>query len=195
MIETVVTAREDIPGNRRLVAYVVPAGSRGEDKESGSWDSSDLRKYLAGKLPDYMVPGAFVLMNELPLTPNGKVDRKALPAPDAATFTQDRVYDPPTNEQEATLAEIWSKVLRLDKVGINDDVFELGGDSLLIFQIVTRASQSGLGIKPRQIFEHRTIAGVVKALSDEGSNGKIWVPAIVPASRDAFRKKRTSLTA
>ena len=154
-----------------------------------------LRKFLAAKLPDYMIPAAFVVLDELPLTPNGKVDRKALPAPDAATFSQDRTYDPPTNDQEVTLAAIWSKVLRLDRVGINDDIFELGGDSLLIFQIVTRALQAGLGVKPKQIFEHRTISAVVKALKAEGSNGQAWAPAIVPASRDAFRKKRTSLTA
>ncbi len=156
--------------------------------------AADLRKYLTGRLPDYMVPSAFVMMEDLPLTPNGKIDRKALPAPDAATFTQDRVYDPPTNEQEATLAEIWAKVLRLDKVGINDDVFELGGDSLLIFQIVTRATQSGLQIKPKQIFEHRTVAGIVNALGKEGKTiERVAAPSISRASRESARVSRSTL--
>src|SRR5215471_4275280 len=104
-----------------------------------------------------MIPAAFVTVDALPLTPNGKIDRKALPAPDFSAFVQDRVYAPPTNDDEATLAQIWEKVLRLDRVGVNDDIFEIGGDSLLIFQIITRAVQAGLEIKPKQMFEHRTI--------------------------------------
>ena len=181
VVTNVVAAREETPGTKRLVAYVVPTvGSNGHAEELGDvnsywekqWNTklstqnlgADLRKYLAAKLPDYMVPAAFVMMDELPLTLNGKVDRKALPAPDASTFTQDRVYAPPTNEQEAALAEIWAKVLRLDKVGINDDVFELGGDSLLIFQIATKASLVGIKLSPKQIFQHRTIRGITQAL-------------------------------
>lgn len=157
--------------------------------------AADLRKYLAGRLPDYMVPAAFVMMDELPRTPNGKIDRKALPAPDATTFTQGRTYDPPTNDQEATLAEIWAKVLRLDKVGINDDVFELGGDSLLIFQIVTRATQSGFRIKPKQVFEHRTVAGIVKALSTNGKTTEtVAAPSISRASRESARVRRSTLS-
>jgi hypothetical protein len=169
-------------------------GNNPANKLSNQNIAADLRKYLSDKLPDYMLPAAFVMMDELPLTPNGKVDRNALPAPDASTYTQGRVYDPPTNEKETALAEIWSKVLRLDKVGINDDVFELGGDSLLIFQIVTRATQSGLPIKPKQIFEHRTIAGIVKDLSGEGKiQEMIAAPEIARASREAVRKKRSSI--
>jgi len=165
-------------------------GNNPADKLSTQNLVPDLRKYLSGKLPDYMIPAAFVTMNTLPLTPNGKVDRKALPAPDASTFTQGRGYTAPTNEQEAALAEIWAKVLRLDKVGINDDVFELGGDSLLIFQIVTRATQSGFRITPKQIFEHRTIAQIVNALSASGSRvEKPQSTGIARASREAFRKR------
>ncbi len=171
-------------------------GNNPADKLSTQNFAADLRKYLASKLPDYMVPAAFVVMDDLPLTPNGKVDRKALPAPDTSTFTQDRIYDPPTNEEELTLTEIWSKILRLDKVGINDDVFELGGDSLLIFQIVTRATQSGLRITPKQVFEHRTVAGIVKALSADGKPKEVVSgPSIARVSREANRVTRSALGA
>jgi amino acid adenylation domain-containing protein len=156
-------------------------------------NSSELRKYLAGRLPEYMVPAVFVTMEELPLTPNGKVDRKALPAPDASILTQDRVYDPPTNEQEAAMAEIWSKVLRLEKVGINDDVFELGGDSLLIFQIVTRSIQSGFSIKPKDIFEHRTISRISNALAASGGRAEgVQIPQIKRVSRGTLRLRRSA---
>jgi amino acid adenylation domain-containing protein len=156
--------------------------------------ATELRKYLASKVPDYMVPAAFVMMNTLPLTPNGKVDRKVLPAPDAPTFIEGRPYAPPTNESESALAEIWAKVLRLERVGINDDVFELGGDSLLIFQMVTRATQAGLRITPKQVFEHRTVARVVKAVSAGGDKvDRPTVPAIARVSRETFRKDRTQV--
>jgi hypothetical protein len=169
-------------------------GNNPANKLSTQNFAADLRKYLSGTLPDYMIPAAFVVLDDLPLTPNGKVDRLALPAPDTSTFTGDRVYDPPTNEEEMTLTEIWSRVLRLDKVGINDDVFELGGDSLLIFQIVTRATQSGLRITPKQVFENRTIAGIVKSLSrDEKPLEKIAGPSIARVSREANRVKRSAL--
>ncbi|MGH9947840.1 MAG: phosphopantetheine-binding protein, partial [Pyrinomonadaceae bacterium] len=157
-------------------------------KLSSQNTAAELRKFLSGKLPDYMVPAAFVMLDELPLTPNGKIDRKALPAPDTSTFTQDRVYDPPTNELELTLSEIWSKVLRLDMVGINDDIFELGADSLLIFQIVTRAMQSGLVIKPRDIFENRTISRIASSipLDIKAGNGSTTTIKRLPRRAIAF---------
>ena len=156
--------------------------------------TTDLRKHLNSRLPDYMVPAAFVVMDALPLTPNGKVDRKALPAPDANTFSMGRDYAPPTNELETALSEIWSKVLRLDRVGVNDDVFELGGDSLLIFQIVTRAMQTGLQMTAKQVFEHRTIAGIAKFLGSQKQKVQKPQPlAILHAPREAFRKKRSTI--
>jgi amino acid adenylation domain-containing protein len=173
---------------RRLDEY----GNNPANKLSTQSLAPELRKYLAEKLPDYMVPAAFVIMDSLPLTPNGKVDRKALPAPDASTFTQDRVYDPPTSKQEAALSEIWSKVLRLDRVGINDDIFELGGDSLLIFQVVTRADQQGIKMSPRQVFQHRTIAGLAQALEEESMFAQKALPAIRPMAREAVRRKSSS---
>ncbi len=154
--------------------------------------ASDLRKHLSGRLPEYMVPAAFVVMDEFPLTPNGKIDRNALPAPDTSAISQGRTYDPPTTEDELALTEIWSKVLRLDRVGINDDVFELGGDSLLIFQIVTRATQSGIRITPKHVFEHRTVAGIINALSADGKPlEKAEATSISRVSRDSARAKRS----
>jgi ubiquinone/menaquinone biosynthesis C-methylase UbiE len=169
-------------------------GNNPADKLSKQNLSSDVRKYLSGRLPDYMVPAFFVILDKLPLSPNGKVDRKALPEPDASMLTQDRAYDPPTNEQEAALAEIWAKVLKLERVGINDDVFELGGDSLLIFQIVTRATHSGFPIKPKQIFEHRTISRIVDALGANGNKTEnAAAPRIERISRGAVRFQRSGL--
>lgn len=182
--------------HRPLQKQIDEYGNNPADNLSIQNLAADLRKHLSSTLPDYMVPAAFVMMDEFPLTPNGKVDRKALPAPDASTFMQDRIYDPPTNDEELTLSEIWSKVLRLDKVGINDDVFELGGDSLLIFQIVTRATQSGFSITPKHIFEHRTVAGIVRAISADGKPAeRVARPSIPRVSRESSRIKRSALGA
>lgn len=191
----VVSAREDSPGDKRLVAYVVPNagddtvaeyGNNPGNKLSGQQLAAYMREYLSARLPDYMVPTAFVMMDELPLTPNGKMDRKSLPAPDALTFTQDRLFSPPTNQKEAALAEIWAKVLRLDKVGINDDIFELGGDSLLIFQIVARSSQSSISLKPKDIFQHRTISRIAEVIQSDGQHSTALVNTITKLPRTAI---------
>ncbi|HVR99451.1 MAG TPA: condensation domain-containing protein, partial [Thermoanaerobaculia bacterium] len=146
--EAVVVARESASGDRRLVAYVVG--------DSAVVSEGRLRQVLRGRLPDYMVPSAFVMLTALPLTPNGKVDRKALPAPEQAG-ARERYLAPRTREEEL-LAAIWAQVLRLPRVGVNDNFFELGGDSILSVQIVTRARQAGLLFTVRQIFEHQTVA-------------------------------------
>ncbi|WP_414542081.1 amino acid adenylation domain-containing protein [Nostoc sp. CCY0012] len=155
--ETVVIVREDNPGDKRLVAYIVPA--------TGNFDSANnselipqLRQYLKARLPQYMVPSAFVLLEKLPLTPNGKIDRKALPIPDAARPELPTVFIAPRTSIEETLVQIWTETLRLKKVGINDNFFELGGDSILSLQIIAKAKQAGLQLTPKQIFEYQTIA-------------------------------------
>ncbi|MCO6509298.1 MAG: amino acid adenylation domain-containing protein [Aridibacter famidurans] len=177
----------------RVQKRISDYGNNPANSLSGKNLVSELRKHLSKRLPDYMLPSAFVLIDKLPLTPNGKVDRKALPAPDASTFAQAREYDPPRNDREAALAEIWSKVLRIEKVGINDDIFEIGGDSLLIFQIVTRATQAGIQIKPKQVFEHRTVAGIVRAISGEPeTRSPAEVPAIMRARREEIRYEQPS---
>src|SRR5262249_10062804 len=132
---------------KRLVAYLVT-------KERA--DASDLRAFVGGRLPEYMVPSAFVVLERLPLTKNGKLDRRALPPPE---FHRTKgQFAPPRNAVEETLAQIWANVLGLDRVGIHDNFFELGGDSILSIQIIARANQAALRLSPRQLFQHQTIA-------------------------------------
>jgi amino acid adenylation domain-containing protein/non-ribosomal peptide synthase protein (TIGR01720 family) len=171
--ESVVMAREDVPGDKRLVAYVVPNKTTDHrpqttdlEKEEGlgSWVlglgsfSSELRQYVKAKLPEYMVPTAFVVMDALPLTPNGKVDRRALPAPEASRRELAEEFVAPRTAVEEVLARIWAEVLRLERVGVQDNFFELGGDSILSIQIIARANEAGLRLTAQQMFQHQTIA-------------------------------------
>ncbi|KAA5835174.1 amino acid adenylation domain-containing protein [Saccharopolyspora hirsuta] len=137
--------REDTPGDKRLVAYVVPGGARPEPAE--------LRSFTATRLPDYMVPSAFVLLDELPLLPNGKVARKELPAPD---FVASSGAAPRTRREEV-LCGLFAEILRVPSVGIDDGFFELGGDSILSLQLVSRSRREGLAISPQDVFRLRTV--------------------------------------
>jgi acyl carrier protein len=152
--QAVVLAREDTPGDKRLVAYVVTT--------NGSTISThDLRSFLQHKLPDYMVPSAFVFLESLPLTPNGKIDRKALPALDHSRPELDDTFAAPRTAVEEILANIWAVVLNLDGVGIHDNFFHLGGHSLLATQVVSRIRSSfGFDLPLREIFEAPTIAAL-----------------------------------
>ncbi|HEY2736964.1 MAG TPA: amino acid adenylation domain-containing protein, partial [Thermoanaerobaculia bacterium] len=148
--EAVVIARSDRPdgsaGDPRLVAYLV--GDPQADAE--------LRRLLGERLPDYMVPAAFVTLDALPLTPNGKVDRKALPAPQRQGAGESSLA--PHTPAEETLAGIWAEVLGRERVGVHDNFFELGGDSILSIQVVSRARQAGLQLSPRDLFQNQTVA-------------------------------------
>ncbi|APR84357.1 Malonyl CoA-acyl carrier protein transacylase [Minicystis rosea] len=175
--ESVVLAREDEPGEKRLVAYLVL-------RAGAAPTIADLRAFVKHKLPDVMVPAAFVLLDALPLTDNGKVDRRALPAPEegerAATGTE---YVAPEGRVEDALAAIWAAVLRLEKVSVRDNFFELGGDSILSIQIVTRAAEAGITITPRQIFLHQTIAELATAAGTtsavEAEQGPVTGPVLL----------------
>jgi amino acid adenylation domain-containing protein/non-ribosomal peptide synthase protein (TIGR01720 family) len=147
--EVVVLAREDSPGEKRLVAYVV-------GKEGPAPSGSELRGFVRERLPEYMVPSAFMALEALPLTPNGKVDRRALPAPEGRGMAEG--YVPPCTPTEELLAGIWAEVLRQERVGRHDNFFALGGDSILSIQIVARAQQAGLQLTPKQLFQHQSIA-------------------------------------
>jgi len=149
VFQTVVIAREDIPGQKRLVAYIVPHQPPATNDE--------LRDFLKQKLPNYMVPSAFVLLEALPMTPNRKVDYRALPAPDLSRNAEDNFVAPQTLIEQR-LAAIWSEILRLEQVGIHDNFFELGGDSILSIQVISRAQQAGIQIAPKQLFKYQTIA-------------------------------------
>ncbi len=144
------------PGARRLVAYLVP-----RDAGAPARSVAELRAFAGERLPEHMVPAAFVRVLALPLTANGKLDRRALPAPEAGARPEvGETFVAPGTAAEEALAHIWASVLRLDRVGIHDNFFVVGGDSILSIQIVARARQAGLLLTPRQIFQHPTVAGL-----------------------------------
>lgn len=169
--ETVVLAQEDRWGNKRLIAYFVP--------HQRTFVVSELRNFLKQKLPEYMIPSAFVPLKKLPLTANGKVDRQALPdlVREAWRMTSQtrpelaETFAPPRSFVEETIAKIWSQVLQIDQVGIHDNFFELGGDSIMTIQIAARANQAGIQITPKQLFENPTVAGLaaVASISSPGA--------------------------
>lgn len=146
--EAVVVALEATPGNKRLVAYYTCA------EAGGHIEAETLRSHLAAKLPEYMVPGAFVRLEELPLTVNGKLDRKALPAPDMDSYGAGE-YEEPQGETESRLAEIWAEVLKVGRVGRHDNFFDLGGHSLLVIRVASRLRQTfSLDLTIRDLFNH-----------------------------------------
>ncbi|MEO8898571.1 MAG: amino acid adenylation domain-containing protein [Candidatus Dormibacter sp.] len=153
-------------GERRLVAYVVPATQPPPRL-------AELRDHAVRLLPDPMVPAAFVILDALPVTPTGKINRRALPRPEAGRLAAEAAYVAPRTDAEATLAGIWAQLLGVERVGVDDNFFELGGDSILSIQIVARANRAGLRLTPAQLFEHQTVAmlaaasGTSDALADE----------------------------
>ncbi|HET9714426.1 MAG TPA: amino acid adenylation domain-containing protein [Pyrinomonadaceae bacterium] len=160
--ESAVVVRE-IGSEKRLVAYVVPHASPGPS-------TSELREFVKAHVPEYMVPSIFMMLERLPLTSSGKIDRKALPAPDQSRPELAAKMVAPRNEVEQTLAEIWQSVLGLERVGIYDSFFELGGDSILSIQVVSRASQKGLRLTPKQIFLNQTIAELALVVETAGES-------------------------
>ncbi|MDN3358473.1 non-ribosomal peptide synthetase [Actinomadura sp. DC4] len=148
--QAAVTVREDAPGERRLVGYVVMDGANGAGP-------AELRRSLAETLPAYLVPAAVVPLTELPRTPNGKLDHAALPAPD---FTGAAAGREPAGAAETTLCALFAEVLGLDHAGADDSFFDLGGDSIMSMQLVTRARRAGLQVTPRDVFVRRTPAAL-----------------------------------
>ncbi|HEX5727664.1 MAG TPA: phosphopantetheine-binding protein, partial [Longimicrobiaceae bacterium] len=142
--EAVVLAREDTPGDRRLVAYVVGEETAGAEA---------LRAHLGAALPEYMVPAVYVRLDALPLTATGKLDRRALPAPEEESYAR-HGYEAPVGETEQALAEIWAEVLRVERVGRHDHFFELGGHSLLAVRVISRVRQVlGVEVGIADLFE------------------------------------------
>ena len=166
--QAVVVARDDESGEpgvadvgKRLVAYVVPGPADDDDIVA------ELRSHVGERLPEYMVPAAFVVLDGLPLTVNGKVDKQALPAPQFTGGT----YRAPGSVEEELLAAVFAAVLGVDEVGADDDFFALGGDSIRSIQVVTRARQVGLVVKARQVFEARTVAALAAVAVENGRAG------------------------
>ncbi|HEV2735411.1 MAG TPA: condensation domain-containing protein, partial [Longimicrobiaceae bacterium] len=156
----VVTAPEDGAGRRRLAAYVVP-------EAEGSCTAGSLESFLRERLPAHMVPAAFVVLDALPLTPGGKTDRRALPAPEALQGDAEELVMPRT-EAERTLAAVWSEVLRVERVGVHDDFFALGGDSIVAIQLSSRAARAGLRFSLRELFRSPTVAALARVASRPG---------------------------
>jgi acyl carrier protein len=160
--ESVAVLREEEPGEPRLVAYyVVPDGQKHAPQ------TNELRGYLKERLPDYMVPSAFVMLDAMPLTPSGKVDRRALPAPDPSGFRAENAYAEPRTPAEEALAVIWEEVLGLERVGIHDHFFELGGQSLRATRVISRVHDVfGVELPLLSIFEEPTLSGLADRLEE-----------------------------
>ena len=158
VVQAVVVAREDRPGDKRLVGYV-----------TGTADPAGIRDQLAQRLPGYMVPAAVVALEVLPLTVNGKLDTRALPAPE---YTGGR-YRAPTSAVEEILAGIYAQVLGVERVGVDDSFFELGGDSILSMQVVARARAAGVVCRPRDVFVEQSVAGLARVATVAADAGGV----------------------
>jgi amino acid adenylation domain-containing protein/FkbM family methyltransferase len=177
---SVVVAREDVAGERRLVAYVVA----NEQQPAGV---VELRAYLRERLPEYMMPQAFVMLEALPLTSNGKVDRRSLPAPEQQSRTEmEQTYVAPRTPVEEMLVEVWQEILSVAQVGIHDDFFNMGGHSLLATQLMSRVREIfGVEVPLRQLFEAPTVAELAQHIEAAlKSDTQLQVPPILPVSRE-----------
>lgn len=189
--EAIVVAREEGPGDTRLVAYLTT--HRGANPST-----NDLRTFLKAKLADAMVPSAFVVLPTLPLTPNGKIDRRALPAPDTERPELDKPFVASRTSTEEVLASVWSRVLGIDQVGIHDNFFDLGGDSILAVQIIAKTNQEGLRLTVRQLLDHQTIAELASvtgsAAAVKAEQGIVTGPVLLtPIQRWLFEQQLPDL--
>jgi acyl carrier protein len=157
--EAVVVAREDVPGDRRLAAYLV--------SRNGPLVVADLRGFLKERLPEYMIPVSFTELERLPLTPSGKVDRRALPAPDSARRELEKDFVAPRTESEETIAAIFAEVLGLNRVGVTESFFEMGGHSLLLPQVIHKLrSAFQVEVPLRALFDEPTVEGLAIAIEE-----------------------------
>ena len=174
-----------------LVAHIVP---RPQHLQVPAALSAELRDYMQQKLPDYMVPAAFVLREALPLTVNGKIDRRLLAA-QAIDYLPSQEFTAAQTETERSLAELWREVLRVPQVGVHDNFFELGGDSILSMQLVSRARKAGLHLSPKQIFQHPTVAGLAQvvqvsaATAPPPQGATVGTVALTPIQRWFFAQR------
>jgi amino acid adenylation domain-containing protein len=169
--EAAAVVRQDHPGQKRLVGYVVP-------RDGTSCDSDVLIRLLREQLPEPVVPSAIVKLHALPRSVNGKIDRQALPQPEQKTTEK---WAAPRTRTEAQLAAVWAEVLGVERIGVHDNFFELGGDSILSLQVVSRAKTQGLPLTPRHLFQYQTIAELAEATGDTTEWTDSQPPAVVQA--------------
>ncbi|QSQ15806.1 non-ribosomal peptide synthase/polyketide synthase [Myxococcus landrumensis] len=186
--DAVVVVRDDAPSGARLVAYGVPSGTERPTPAA-------LRAFLESRLPEYMVPAAYVLLDAFPLSDNGKVDRRALPAPELPVGGPER-EDTPRDAKETALEALWAQVLGRPRVGIHEDFFELGGDSILGIQVISRAAQLGLHFSAKQLFAHPTVARLAAVVSEAPvvsvAQGPVTGPvALTPIQHWFFERELT----
>ena len=163
--ETVVVARTDIANDSRIVAYIVI-------QENITPSVNKLREFLQAKLPDYMLPSAFVVLDALPLTPNGKINRRALPVPESLRPELTTTYQAPQSATEQKIAKLWQEVLHLDQVGIHDNFFDLGGHSLLLLEVNQKLNKSlPRDLSVVEMFQHPTIASLAQHLTQNSDSG------------------------
>jgi acyl-coenzyme A synthetase/AMP-(fatty) acid ligase/acyl carrier protein len=175
----VVILREDRPGDQRLVAYLVV------EEEPGP-TNTEMRSFLKEKLPEYMVPSVYVLMDDLQLTPSGKIDRRALPAPDRSRPELEEVFIAPRSQSEELVAGIWGNVLGVERIGVHDNFFEIGGHSLLATRVVARIQQEfHLDLKLMDFFKMPTIAELTERIE-----GLLWINAGRPGDDEAELQDR-----
>ena len=181
--DVVVIAREDTPGDKNLVAYVV---ADQDEQLVGS-----LRAHVATRLPKYMVPSAFVRLDAFPLTPNGKLDRKALPAPEADAYLI-RAYEAPSNDAEAKTAEIWQEVLGLPRIGRDDNFFDLGGNSLRLMTVAGRLKRVfGKPVAVLDLFQYTTVRTLAQYMAGEVEAFHLdHVPIQIRPRKDAMQRQR-----
>jgi len=188
VLDCAASVREDAPGDRRLVIYWVPANPGGKPPAGGFESQApaagpELRAFVNSKLPNYMVPSAFVRLDALPLTPSGKVDRRALPAPDPSWHQATAEFTAPRTPLEKTLAGIWQTLLKVERIGIHENFFELGGESLLGLRLVNRLREMlGCDVSFVTIFEAPTVATLAKLLEKHHSQAVAGLDPQAPSS-------------
>jgi amino acid adenylation domain-containing protein len=169
-----VIAREDTPGTKRIAAYVIPT-------TASALDPAELKRWVGERLPEYMVPAAFVVLDTFPTNPNGKLDRRALPAPDFESAAGGRA---PRTPEEETLCELFAQVLGVDRVGADVSFFDLGGDSIAAIKLVSRARQAGIELTARDVFTHQTVEALTRVGDEEDRLGfEVLLPIRTSGSR------------
>jgi aryl carrier-like protein len=164
--DAVVVAREDIPGDKRLVAYFTCRSGNKDTTKEDRIGPEELRGHIAAGLPEYMVPAAYVRLDKLPLMLNGKLDRRALPEPQGNAYAV-LGYEAPVGETETAVAGIWAEVLKVERVGRHDNFFKLGGHSLLAVKVIAQMRRAGLQADVRELFVTPTLAELAAAVGSQ----------------------------